>query len=317
MNKIDIYKMIYSYNNKEEYAPFLNNIFINKEQNEYNIEEDVISIDNKDFSINPILALNLEKATKAYTNDEKIVNKKFKKKSLNEFQNNNLPEKLNKMKKEATIKKKCGRKRERNNEEEIYNEHNKYSDDNMRRKCKHLVLKYTKEFINDKIQIIYDDNIGKGLFKKELQTINQSQKFNATINFNKNFLKKTLGEIFSENISGRFTNYPMDHNKLLIKKLLNDKDENKKAYFQKLFNITFLECLMHFIGEKYINELIGLKCFNDIKNNIKEKYEDGEEYISQLEYYFKNYEKIINKKKSRNRKKKGEDNNKKTKTKNK
>ena len=111
MNKIDIYKMIYSYNNKEEYAPFLNNIFINKEQNEYNIEEDVISIDNKDFNFNPIIITNLENTTKANTNEEKIVNKKLKKNSLNNFQNNNLPENFNTIKKEAKIKKKMWKKK--------------------------------------------------------------------------------------------------------------------------------------------------------------------------------------------------------------
>ena len=70
---------------------------------------------------------------------------------------------------------------------------------------------------------------------------------------------------------------------------------------------------MHFRGEKYINEFDGLKCFCDIKNEIMEKYDDGVDYITQLEYYIKNYEKIIDKKKGRkNRKnrKKQEDNNK-------
>jgi len=180
----------------------------------------------------------------------------------------------------------------------------------MRRKCKHLVLKNIMDFINEKIRIIYDDKRGNGLFKKELQTINQSQKSDATINFNKNFLKKTIGEIFSDNISSRYTNYPIDYNKILIQKLLNEKDENKKVYFQKLFNLTFIECLMHFRGEKYINELDGLKCFCDIKNEIMEKYDDGVDYITQLEYYIKNYEKIIDKKKGRKNRKKQKDNNK-------
>ena len=87
------------------------------------------------------------------------------------------------------------------------------------------------DFINEKIRIIYDDKRGNGLFKKELQTINQSQKSDATINFNKNFLKKTIGEIFSDNIS-RCINYPIDYNKILIQKLLNERDENKKFIFK-------------------------------------------------------------------------------------
>ena len=49
------------------------------------------------------------------------------------------------------------------------------------------------KFINNQIIKIYNGNIGNGIFKKELQTINQSQKSDATINFNKNFLTKKLG----------------------------------------------------------------------------------------------------------------------------
>ena len=118
-------------------------------------------------------------------------------------------------------------------------EHNKYSDDNIRRKCKHLVLKHLLEFLNYKIRNIYNGNIGNGIFKKELQILNQSQKSDATINFNRIFLTKTIGEIFSENISGRFTNYPIYHNKVLINKLMNENDEQKRIYFNNLFNLNF------------------------------------------------------------------------------
>ena len=74
--------------------------------------------------------------------------------------------------------------------------HNKFSDDNIINKCKHLVLKYTLEFLNNQIKIIYDGNIGKDSLKKELQIINNSQKTNAHAEFNKNFLKKKLCDIF-------------------------------------------------------------------------------------------------------------------------
>ena len=178
--------------------------------------------------------------------------------------------------------------------------HNKFSDDNIRRKCKHLVLKHLLEFINKQLKIIYNGKIGNGIFKKKLQIINQSQKFDATINFNKSFLDKKLYEIFSQDISRRLTNLPPTYNRILIEQLLNEKDETKKIYFQKLFNLNFLQCLKHFRGEYYIDELWGLKCFNQIKDEIKEKYpDDGEEYIQTLEYYLKNYENIIRKKRPR------------------
>lgn len=202
---------------------------------------------------------------------------------------------LNKIKKE---RKKCGRKRFRNDNNQ--NEHNKYSDDNVRRKIKHLVLKKLLLFLNRKIYNIYNGDIGNGIFKKELQTINQSQKSDATINFNIRFLEKNIGNIFSDNISGRFTNFPPNHNKNLIDQLLNEKDEEKRIYFRELFSLNFTDCLKHFRGEEYIKILDGLICFKDMKNEILEKYEeDGTDYYETLKYYLNNYEGIIHKKKAR------------------
>ena len=81
---------------------------------------------------------------------------------------------------------------------------------------------------------------------------------------------------------------------------MNEKDENKKQYFNKLFNITFIQCMKHFINQDSIKELEGMKCFNDVKNDILNKCpKDGKEYIESLEYYLKNYEVIINNKKAR------------------
>ena len=212
---------------------------------------------------------------------------------LNEAKNNS------KIKKKEKSEKKCGRKRIRNVENQ--EEHNKFSDDNIRRKCKHLILKYLLKFINKQINIVYNGKIGNSIFIKELKITNQKQKFDATIRFNKLFLNKTLCEIFSEDISKKYTNLPINHNKNLINKLINEEDEFKKIYFEKLFNLTFIQCLKHIIGKEYNPLLEGLKCFNDIKNNeIIEKYEeDGEEYSKEIEYYLNNFEKIINKKRPR------------------
>ena len=200
-------------------------------------------------------------------------------------------------------KKKCGRKRDREVDDDMIKEHNKYSDDNLRTRIKYLLLKNLLNFINKKILDIYNNNIGKGIFKKELQTLNPKQQSNPDINFNRKFLTKTLDEIFSEKISTRYTTYPPDLNKIIIERLKNEKDENKRNYFNKLFKITFLECLNHFIGKKKINELDGLKTFNDIKDEIAETYEDGDEYIYILENYLNDFEDILKMKRPRQKKK--------------
>ena len=136
--------------------------------------------------------------------------------------------------------------------------------------------------------------------QKSYNNYHYNQKKDSTIAFEQNFLYKKLGDIFSDNITTRFTNIPPTFNKRLISTLLNEKDEIKKQYFTNLFNITFLDCLKHFRGEITINELKGLICFENLKENIKSKCEEeGDDYVELLEYYINNYEVIVNKKRPR------------------
>ena len=79
--------------------------------------------------------------------------------------------------------------------------HNKFSADNLRRECKHLVIESIMKFVNQRIYKAYDGNIGEGILKKELVKLEQSQKMNSSAEFNKEFLNKTLKEILSQIIS--------------------------------------------------------------------------------------------------------------------
>ena len=176
--------------------------------------------------------------------------------------------------------------------------HTKFSDDNMRRKCKHIVLDSLFNFINDKIYELYNGKIGKGIRIKQLQKLSQKQKSQSNIQFNKEFLQKPIREIFSDKLSGRITSFCPEHNKELIEMLLNESDVVRKTYFNKLFSLTFLQCLEHFRGSKNYFELNGM---NDIKMELQ-NYDD-EEYAQSLEYYLNNYEKIINNKNPRKPKK--------------
>ena len=125
--------------------------------------------------------------------------------------------------------------------------------------------------------------------------MNHKQKANIIVDENKQFLQKTLQEIFSDNISKRYTNYPLDHNKNLINRLLEEDDEEKRKYFNNLFNLTFLEVLHHFQGKEIINELVGLKTYKEALKN----FEDEKDYYENLKYHLTNFEEIINSKKSR------------------
>ena len=306
-NDINTYQSIFAFQQMNE--NFLTETY-NEPNNNYSNNQDN----------NPVLNINEKKPTNGICIDKNnpnylIINKNRLSINLEKLKtiNCNSPAeqikieiKANKNKKK--IKSKPGRKRKRSednykNKYENQSEHNKYSDDNLRRKCKHYIIKSLLDFINSQIKIVYEGKIGNGIFKKELQTINQSQKFDATINFNKTFLEKKLKDIFSVDITGRITTFPPSHNRMLIKLLLNEKDENKRNYFKKLFNLNFMDCLRHFREEVIIEELKGLKCLNDIKNKIINSYEDGVDYFQNLKYYLNNYETIINSKKPRRRRK--------------
>ena len=201
-------------------------------------------------------------------------------------------------KEDKKIKKFLGQKMKRN--EENYEKHDKYSDDVIRRKCKYLLLKNLFEFLNTKIKNIYKGKLGHSIFKKELKKINHNQILNSNIDCNQTFLTKTIGDIFSEDITNKYTNFPINHNKILINNLMNENDESKRIYFQKLFSLNFIQCLRHFSGKEHNNLLLGLKCFKDLKNEIINKYkEEGDEYFNVLEYYLGNYEEIVNKKRAR------------------
>ena len=51
--------------------------------------------------------------------------------------------------------------------------------------------------INDKIKEIYNGEINHGIFIKKLLIINKRQISDVSAQFNKEFLNKTLGEIYS------------------------------------------------------------------------------------------------------------------------
>jgi len=195
--------------------------------------------------------------------------------------------------------------KKRENSDSNSGKNSRFSSDNTIRKIKHLILDSSLKFINEQIRKIYNNNIGFGVFQKKLLTLNQGQKVDASISFNKQFMKKKLYEIFSDKVSSRYTSFPGDFNKKLITNLMEEEDLEKRAFFQKLFNLTFLDCLSHFRGTIKIKELEGLKCFSDYLKN----HSDDKDYNMQLEYYLLNFEEKIDNKRSRNTKKKKQNDN--------
>ena len=279
-------------------------------------EEDGSKIPTKKFE--KIFNNNFETDWNTYLINSKICNKKgiynnYKITSFNFIIKNNQKQsdnsintmniKNNKKNNKDTTKR--GRKRKREDiDDNDKKTHNKFSDDNLRKKCKNIVLKSILEFINGKIKEQYNNKIGHGKFKKELKILDQEKKVKSTVSFEKSFINKTLKEIFSGDISARFYNFPRNYNKIMIESLLEDIDEERRKYFIKLFDITFIDCLKYFREDKEalkIGELNGLKQISSIKEELI--MEHGTEYFETFINYLQNFEDIINNKRARKRRK--------------
>lgn len=199
--------------------------------------------------------------------------------------------------------------RKKKGEKDKNSSHNKFADDNTRRKVKRLLISLLQLFINAKIAEKYGNKIGEGMIKKRLMQLCQAQIANASIRFNLQFLNKTLGDIFSEDVTKKITNFGSDRNKEIVQELINEEDENKRNYFRGLFNVTFYECLTYFRNDDQIDNkyLKGLPKFYQIREEFKEK--EGQDYTNHFEEYLKKYEDILKNKKPRNGTKRKKDKN--------
>jgi hypothetical protein len=187
-----------------------------------------------------------------------------------------------------------GRKTKNSNEK---GKHTKYSEDNIIRKIKACVLNIVYIFLNNILYKMYRGDLGKGIFKKEFKKLNQKQIINGKDN--KKFLYRTLKDIFSEDISTKFSCYRNDHNKRLIEFLLNENNYEIRTKFNRIFSLTFFDLLRHLRNDINIPELEGIGSLNE----LYEKFEDDEDYSSLIHYYIVNFEKTIMMKKNRNRSK--------------
>ena len=294
---------------KSEECNILNNKNIDKIDINYVIYNSIgieqLSQKNLDFKIEsnnkPIAP------TKASTRfdksfDNKIDDYESMKNSSNNFYQDSIKEEndepnFQELKSNLIIKKKkVGRKRKLD-----YEDNHKIANDNMIRKCKHLVINNCIEFLNFQIKKIYHNNIGEGILIKKILDINQIQKSDNKLESTKLFLNKKLSEIFSVDINSKYTSFLPAHNKILISRLLNEEDIEKREKFQKIFNLTFADCIQLFLGNN--NKYIEFKAF-PVLDEIKDELNEDNEYLEKIKNFLLNFEDIIKHKKPRKRNKK-------------
>lgn len=163
------------------------------------------------------------------------------------------------------------------------------------KKVRILLITAIITFINELIKKFTNNNIGKGSLEMQFVKIDKKKLTHSSVEYDKEFLNKALKEIISS-ISEKYTQYNDDKNKKIIQDLL--KLEEKGKYFQKLFDLSFLDFLKHISGKENNELLIG---FPTIEHIIKKEMKSLSRYdIDVLKSCFMNYKDLVDMKKSRN-----------------
>ena len=165
--------------------------------------------------------------------------------------------------------------------------HNKYQPDNIIQSIKTTINHSLLFFLNKLINSIYDKTkINQILYQLNLPFIKKDRKLklfklikendydininNTSKSYNLKFLNFTINNYISNNISRKFKKKPPNYNKLIIKKLLEDEQNND--IFNFIFNYLKIEDWLDiFIYKKEIDNYINNNQLNQIKiNKIKE-----------------------------------------------
>ena len=163
--------------------------------------------------------------------------------------------------------------------------------DNEIKKGRNILLNSIFRFVNKKIRIIFNNDIGKGISIKQFVKISKKELNHSNVEFDKNYLNTKLKEIFSGDISGKFTNFLINKNEKLLQNLI------KIDYFKELFELTFLQCNEHINGTKFIPLLEGFETLDEILLNEEEKLKEND--IENYKYIIENYKQCVENKFSR------------------
>ena len=163
--------------------------------------------------------------------------------------------------------------------------------DNEIKKGRNILLNSIFRFVNKKIRIIFNNDIGKGISIKQFVKISKKELNHSNVEFDKNYLNKKLKEIFSGDISGKFTNFLINKNKELLQTLI------EIDYFKELFELTFLQCIEHINGTKFIPLLEGFETIDEMLLNEENKLNEND--IENYKYIIVNYKQCVENKFSR------------------
>ena len=111
--------------------------------------------------------------------------------------------------------------------EDIHNDGLKNIKPNDIIKAKRIIFQTLVIYVNFLISETFNGKIGYNRWQKKLKKINPSFIRNIKVDDNKKLFNKSLKELFSKEINGKYTLFPKDINAIIIGQLLEDKDEKK------------------------------------------------------------------------------------------
>ena len=176
--------------------------------------------------------------------------------------------------------------------------HDKLSEDNIIRKIKRRFHEKLRLYINEQYRNYCLKNNNLKSTDNWLKKISPKISCQIKKKDNLKWFKSKIFEIFSENISSKYTAHPLNSNKLKIKNMLSSNDDNN---LKKILNTT-----VEVLFDKYINNVkfSGLQTLDDDIKELKSQMEDSKEksikeYLIKYERVAKNMKNIFENKSDR------------------
>ena len=191
-----------------------------------------------------------------------------------------IADEQNKKQKTMFINKKRGRKSKSVNEVNRGGTHDRFSDDNLKRKVKTHFHNYIIALLNSKLVITNpNDKIIK--FGKMKSTITQ----NITVEYNQNLFKKKIGEIITE-VSNKYQNQYI--NRECINYIMKNPKDNMEVI--NYLNMTY--------KDMYVDYYLKSTKKDFPRDEVNESYEAHKEKLKKfgdkyLQNYIKNAESLI------------------------
>lgn len=280
------------------------------QENSLGLIPNILSFDNPNDIEDDISKQNYTKEEDRLNNEQyigEIEEKKLNDKSLI-IANSKLRTNVDSNKKQTIFniikkvkKKLLGRKRKSETFSHFHQRHDKYYKDNMTRKLKSKLFSSILTILNNSLK----ENQIKNNYKK-LKKYNYSKEFLLKVNKeitteigvikNRKLLYSKIKDIFSSDVNHKYKKFGLDYNKKFIEKIYS---ENTKTKTIAILEKTLIDCLNHFSGNKYFEELDGLE--KEYENFINEMKYNGEEeeYINRFKNFVNTFEEYYQNKKPR------------------